>query len=92
MRKKNKRHNGRKYDDPKDYKREYHQKMRKQKAEAKGWLIQEKGGKCTICGYKFDGKNHSAFDFHYRDSDSKEFNISRIPKNKFTKEVMMKEA
>ena len=50
------------------------------------------GGECQICGYKFDGKNQAAFDFHHRDSDTKEFNISKISKSSLTKERMLKES
>lgn len=85
-------HNGRKYTDPTQYKREFHQRMRTEKAEIKAWLIQEHGGKCVICGYEFDGKNHSAFDFHHKDSDIKEFGMSRLSKSKSQRERMLKES
>jgi hypothetical protein len=42
------------------------------------WAIKEKavlflGGKCSVCGYN---KCIDAIDFHHRDADSKEFNLS----------------
>lgn len=85
-------HNGRKYADPKQYKKEYHAKIKRQKAETKEWLIKELGGKCCICEYEFDGRNHAAFDFHHRDSDEKDFNISKVATNKQAKEKILKEA
>jgi len=85
-------HNGKKYDDPKQYKREYHKKVRELVAETKIWLIKLKGSRCFICGYEFDGRNQKAFDFHHRDSDLKIFDLSHVKKSKESEERMLKEA
>ena len=84
-------HNGRKYADPNQYKKEYLAKSKQKKKDVKELLIIEKGGKCLICKYKFDGRNHSAFDFHHRDSDEKEFGISQIARSDNGIELMKKE-
>lgn len=78
-------HNGRKYEDPTQFKREWNHRNRKQRYEYKQrWLKKRKielvlshGGKCLQCGYALeeDGSNASAFDFHHRDPNKKEFNI-----------------
>lgn len=75
-------HNGKKYEDPKQYKREWNHRNKKERSKYKAnWLKQQKanfinilGGKCKNCPLKFDGTNHTVFDFHHlRD---KLFNIS----------------
>lgn len=76
-------HNGRKYEDPKQYKAEYlkrHKKELKEKQikyikKKKGILIQEKGGECLKCGLKYDGENGSLFQFHHRDPSQKKFAV-----------------
>jgi len=75
-------HNGRKYDDPTQYKREWNKRNKKQKTKyrretrqkRKGILIKYKGGKCEDCGVKYNGKNGCIFDFHH--TKKKEFGIS----------------
>lgn len=71
-----------KYEDPKQFKREWNHRNRQKRYTAKyRWLRQQKanfinilGGKCTECKLAFDGTNHVVFDFHHlRD---KLFNIS----------------
>lgn len=77
-------HNGRKYDDPTQYKREWNHRNREQRQAYKGFygrkrkiqLIQLKDGKCQKCGIKYDGTNGSIFDFHHKNPDEKEFNLS----------------
>ena len=77
-------HNGRKYEDPHQYKAEYlkrHKKELKGKQVAymkkkKAILIEEKGGCCMHCGLKHDGTNGSLFQFHHRDPSQKEFAVS----------------
>lgn len=39
----------------------------------KRWVVEEKGGKCTICGYN---KCEEALELHHLDPSEKEFNIS----------------
>jgi hypothetical protein len=69
-------HNPRKYTNPKESNRVYERKVRTKRAEYKENIIIERGGKCEICGYKYDGRNISAFDFHHKDPSEKEFNLS----------------
>ena len=77
-------HNGRRYEDPTQYKREWNHrnkeaksKYRKEKRhERKGMLIIYKGGECMECRLKYDGKNGCLFDFHHNNPKEKEFGIS----------------
>jgi hypothetical protein len=77
-------HNGRKYDDPTQYKREWNHRNRKARYESKqerGWrikaeLIKAKGGKCAKCPEKYDGSNACIFEFHHRNPKTKLFNIT----------------
>lgn len=78
-------HNGRKYDDPTQYKREWNHRNRparfKYKTERlrklKVTLLLEKGGKCFKCKVKYNGKNAAIFDFHHKNPSTKEFNLSQ---------------
>ena len=36
------------------------------------------GGQCQQCGYKFNGYNIPAFQFHHRDPDQKDFKIGGV--------------
>ena len=45
---------------------------------AKIKAIQIKGGKCSICGLEYNGKNATVFDFHHINSNEKEFNPKRV--------------
>lgn len=38
--------------------------------------IISKGGKCEICGYKYDGENAICFDFHHINPKEKRYNPS----------------
>ena len=66
-------HNGRKYSDPTQYKREWNMRnkskrtkyRRESRQKRKGILILYKGSTCKNCGYAYDGKNGCAFDFHH---------------------------
>ncbi|MBV5347201.1 hypothetical protein JZU46_03150 [bacterium] len=77
-------HNARKFDDPKEFLRNYndrnrakHQKYKQLRIrQQKGELLLYKGGKCSVCGIKYDGENASIFDLHHRIPAEKEFNIS----------------
>lgn len=76
-------HNGRKYEDPTQYKREWNHRNREKRYEyAQGRvrkirreLIDKAGGKCIHCGIKHDGKNTPIFDFHHRDASTKLFEV-----------------
>jgi hypothetical protein len=77
-------HNGRKYEDPKQYKREWNYRNREARYSykterlhsIKAELINGKGGKCERCEIMYDGKNACIFDFHHLDPSTKDFNLS----------------
>lgn len=76
-------HNGRKYKDSKQHKREWNHRNRKSRYDykrqylkkRKGMLVVEKGGKCLSCDLEYDGTNACVFDFHHRNPEEKEYNI-----------------
>ena len=76
-------HNGRKYEDPLQYKREWNKRNKEQRTlyrkearhRRKVELIIYKGGVCEICNLAYEeGENASVFDFHHL--KNKIFNIS----------------
>ncbi|MDD4804143.1 MAG: hypothetical protein PHN69_03130 [Candidatus Pacebacteria bacterium] len=77
-------HNGRKYTDPLQHKREWNKRNIKSKREyaynvfkeRKRKLINIKGGICEICGLKYNNKNASVFQFHHINPDEKEYMLS----------------
>jgi hypothetical protein len=77
-------HNGRKYDNPTQYKREWNHKNRLSRREyrdnyqrkRKGELIKLLGGKCKHCGLEYNGENACLFQFHHIDSKKKEIGLS----------------
>jgi len=77
-------HNGRKYEDPTQYKREWNHRNREQRHayktlrshKLKATLIASRGGRCARCPYTYDGKNAAAFQFHHRDPKTKKFNVT----------------
>jgi hypothetical protein len=78
-------HNGRKYSDKGQYKREYNHRHRKERCESKtcrGRRLKAKiiallGGKCKYCGIEYNGKNGPIFQFHHLDPTTKLFGISQ---------------
>lgn len=70
-------------------KNDYHQSYEAQQRRGllrKLQLVQLKGGKCSICGYR---KNLSALVFHHADADKKEFKLDmRSLSNRTLTEVM----
>ena len=93
-------HNGRKYSDPTQYKREWNRRNKKSRSEyKKKWLlklkvklIQDKGGKCQKCGVEYDGTNSCIFDFHHRNPEEKDFNLNLAYLNRHGKDIVIKEA
>jgi hypothetical protein len=89
-------HNGRKYEHPTQYKREWNHRHRPQRMEYKKLyhrkrkilLIQVKGGKCEGCGIEYNGKNACIFHFHHRDETEKEFAIGNQVVNKSWKRLL----
>jgi len=79
-------HNGRKYKDPTQYKREWNHRNRKARYESKvdrGHRLKVKiinlmGGKCSNpkCNLKYNGKNACIFQVHHIDPSKKEFAIN----------------
>lgn len=78
-------HSRRKYGDPLEYKRVYSRKRytdpvlkRKEQKKKQAYhhkrkvqLIQLKGGKCTRCPIRYNGRNGAIFQFHHRDPSDK---------------------
>lgn len=77
-------HNGRKYADRGQHKREWNHRNRPARMNAKtahsyrvkATLIKEHGGKCWNCGLSYDGKNACCFDFHHLPDYEKKFNLN----------------
>ncbi|MFA5163877.1 MAG: hypothetical protein WC441_05170 [Patescibacteria group bacterium] len=91
-------HNGRKYSDPIQYKREWNHRNRvaRQKyktiyyRQVKIELILHKGGKCTKCFIEYDGTNGAVFQFHHRDPSQKLFGLGNKITN-FSREKILAE-
>lgn len=89
-------HNGRKYDDPKQHKREWNKKHQFHRYKAKMdryrmlkvKAIQIKNGKCKICGVAYDGKNAPIYEFHHRDPNEKEYQLTHMLVNKAWSKVL----
>jgi hypothetical protein len=77
-------HNGRKYDNPTQYKREWNHRNRKSRREyrdnyqrkRKGDLIKLLGGKCEDCGLEYNGENGCLFQFHHKNPKEKEIRLT----------------
>ena len=77
-------HNGRKYEDATQYKREWNHRNRPARAEAKqerGYrlkakMINIKGGRCQVCELAYTGKNACVFQFHHRNTAEKMHSIT----------------
>lgn len=75
-------HNGRKYENPTQFKREWNHRNRPARQEykkiygrrKKAKLLMECGGQCSACGLKYNGRNAAVFDFHHRETN-KVFNL-----------------
>lgn len=78
-------HNGRKYTDSTQHKREWNHRNREKRYaykkeyghKRKAKLLKMRGGKCSICGLNYDGTNAALFDMHHRDPDDKEFLLNQ---------------
>jgi hypothetical protein len=77
-------HNGRKYQDKAQYKREWNHRNAESRYEYKQKYIKERksklikmlGGECKCCGLKYNGKNGCVFQFHHRDPREKKMQLS----------------
>lgn len=76
-------HNGRKYTDPQQHKREWNHRNQESRyqlkiqrgRDLKRRLIQYKGAHCHECERPYDGTNGCAFHFHHRDPTDKDVAI-----------------
>lgn len=92
-------HNGRKYDNPTQFKREWNHRNRKARYEykkkylkiLKEKLIIYKGNKCEDCQYEFNGQNHTVFDLHHLNPHEKDVEVSKLIGNR-SWEIVIKEA
>ena len=93
-------HNGRKYDDPTQYKREWNHRNRQQRQsyktkrvhELRRNFVDEAGGKGSKCGLIHDGTNTVIFDFHHRDPAIKKFGMNVNSFNTYSLENLRLEA
>lgn len=77
-------HNGRKYKDPTQYKREWNYRNRDYRYSKKverGHKLKVKvikllGGKCVDCGLEYNGKNACVFQIHHKDPSKKLFVVN----------------
>jgi hypothetical protein len=77
-------HNGRKYEDPTQYKREWNHRNRTSRYESKvarGHRLKVRiilllGGKCSDCNTTYNGKNACVFQTHHEEPRKKEFVIN----------------
>jgi hypothetical protein len=92
-------HNGRKYEDPTQYKREWNHRNRKQRQEYKIKRIYEirenfilrAGGKCVNCHIEYDKTNACIFDFHHINPNEKVLNLNHNAINKYNLEQLENE-
>ncbi|MDD3412373.1 MAG: hypothetical protein PHY47_00045 [Lachnospiraceae bacterium] len=92
-------HNGRKYKDPKQHKREWNYRNKEQKQiykrkrlhKIKSDFILDKGGECSHCKIKYNFKNAAIFDFHHIDPKEKEYNLGQGTVNKIKLSVLKEE-
>lgn len=92
-------HNGRKYDDPTQHKREYNHRHRKERYQYKKELILARklrmidmlGGHCQHCGLRATVDNYVVFDFHHKDPETKIFNLNSNTLNKVSKAEALEE-
>lgn len=90
-------HNGRKYDDPKQYKREWRNRNRESRRAAKVVryrmlkvkVIKLKGSACAMCGKAYNGKNAPIFEFHHREPGKKEHQIAHMLLNRAFSKVLL---
>lgn len=78
-------HNGRKYEDPSEYRKAWVRRNRGKVNVARTarnrkfkvvLLTEFTNGTCIECGLKYNGKNGAVFQFHHRDPSEKETSIS----------------
>lgn len=90
-------HNGRKYEDPKQHKREWNHRNRsaRQKIKAeyhrkrKIKALEYKGNKCNNCNLKYNKKNAALFHFHHKNPKTKLFAVGNNMVNKAWKTILL---
>jgi hypothetical protein len=90
-------HNGRKYKDLGQYKREWNHRNREARylykkkylKALKEKLILHKGGSCQDCQYKFNGTNHTVFDLHHLEPHEKNIEVSKLIGNRAWETVLI---
>ena len=88
-----------KYEDPTQYKREYNHRNRRKRFlyktkwshKLRGELLKIKGGKCTECGFEYNGENAPCFDFHHNDPKTKKFNIGLVALTRYGRKTIDEE-
>jgi len=93
-------HNGRKYENSGQYKREWNHRHHKERYEYKRSFVSNRkmelltmmGGKCKICGIEATNENIAIFDFHHKNPDEKEFNLGQNTIGNIAFEKVKKEA
>jgi len=89
-------HNGRKYEDPTQHKREWNHRNRKKRYEYKKLYHRKRkvkllnlfGNTCVSCGVKYNGKNACIFHFHHTDPNTKKFDVGNQVVNKAWKTIV----
>lgn len=77
-------HNGRKYEDPTQFKREWNHRNRESRYKTKmmrGRGLKAKvvvlmGGSCIVCNLEYNGKNACVFQLHHEDPSNKLFVVN----------------
>ena len=77
-------HNGRKYKNPTQHKREWNHRNKESRRKyrddyqrkRKGELIKIFGGECKDCGLKYNGENACLFQFHHKNPKEKEIRLN----------------
>lgn len=90
-------HNGRKYEDPTQYKREWNHRNREQRykysikrsKKLRAQAIIDKGGQCCKCQIKYNNENAAIFDFHH--VSNKDFNLGVNAFKDYSIEIIKKE-
>ncbi len=69
----------------KDRQRKNNRQKEERARKKKVLFIKEFGGKCSICGYEYNGKNAAAFDFHHLDPSEKDYSPANIIRHSVAK-------
>ena len=92
-------HNGRKYEDPTQYKREWNHRNQESRYrlkierghKLKGEIIKLLGGKCVDCSIEYTGENACIFQVHHKEPKKKQFIINTRTLVCYSKAKILKE-